>query len=98
MLALGAMACENVSDKPSPMPPFTTENFDKDFEGDYKYGYATRSMATGVALRSLRCWMPMQRMVSMRISIAPTIPVLLRARVFCYTTTIASTSLAILSV
>lgn len=44
ILALGAMACENVSDKPSPMPPFTTENFDKDFEGDYSLGYVNDDM------------------------------------------------------
>ena len=44
ILALGAMACDSVSDKPSPMPPFTTENFDKDFEGDYSLGYANEDM------------------------------------------------------
>lgn len=42
MLALGAMACENGGKL---MPPSTiTECFDKAFEGDYKYGYATADL------------------------------------------------------
>ena len=42
MLALGAMACES-GKKPYPSKT-SAEHFDRAFEGDYKYGYATADL------------------------------------------------------